>query len=890
MGELLGSGAMASVYHAVDRRTDISVAIKLLHPTLADDQSFLERFEREAHLGALLRSPYTAQLLDYGSYGGRYFIAMEYVDGRTLRALIDDGPIEVRRALRIAVQVARALEEAEARGVVHRDIKPDNIMVKAGDSVKVLDFGIARQLAGGTLTVPGGFLGTLYYAAPEQAMGRADSRSDIYALGATLYHMLSGHPPFTGDIVQLLTQHREAPVPLEELGDVPDRLKEVMQSAMEKDPDKRYQTASAMAAALERAGRLTSVPEAEAHTEVVASAALESAAEPTVVQASPVGPQAPTEPVEPPTIIAAATPVPATPTAAEGEAPTQVSGSPTCLSCGLTLGTDEPFCPRCGTDRRGAPLAAAAAAAAAAGAATESPTEVAQPASAPAVETTAPTPDVFGAAPPPAAPTPAPPPPPVVIPEAAGERGGIPPVLLVIGGLAVIGGIAAAAFLLLGGGDEEEEPQVTGSTSTAEATEQAAGPVANDNFDDGEVIAELPFSDSRDVSEATAASDDPANNCTSALDQTVWYAYEATGDDTLFVDTTGSSYDTVAVVYSGSDSGDLSEVACDDDAAADPLRSLLSFDASEGETYHIMIGNLEDEAGEAALELLVTDEDPGTGDIVDGGTAASNDDFENATTVSSLPFTDTVDITNTTGGTDPVHACSFGGSYPDSIWYRYDAPVDESLVVDTAGSDYDTVAAVFAGSDLNSLAEVGCNDDFVGSAQAAVSFPAFAGETYFVLIARYSDEPTEVEPGEPATLQLSISSGANNDRLYATPITLFPFEHNTDSSAATTAPDDPVSGCGVGQNSASVWYSVTAPSAGTLATDTQFSDYDTVLAVWLVNADGGLTEVGCNDDFAEGDPTSNVSVSLTAGSTYLIEVTAHDTGAGGLLTLLVDFP
>src|SRR3990170_4323038 len=157
--QLLGSGAMGSVYQGVDRRDDSSVAVKLLHPHLTRDRTYRERFEREAHVGVLLRSPYTVHLLDYGVQADNYFIVMEFVDGSTLRNLMEAGPLPTERALNIAVQIARALEEAQARGVVHRDIKPDNILVTADDSVKVTDFGIARQMAGGTLTLPGGFLG-----------------------------------------------------------------------------------------------------------------------------------------------------------------------------------------------------------------------------------------------------------------------------------------------------------------------------------------------------------------------------------------------------------------------------------------------------------------------------------------------------------------------------------------------------------------------------------------------------------------------------------------------------------------------------------------------------------------------------------------------------------
>src|SRR5207249_10737118 len=124
---LLGTGGMGSVYSAVDQRDGTLVAIKLLHPHLSQDPSFKERFEREAHVAALLRSPYTVHILDYGAVDSRYFIAMEYIDGQTVGQALRDGPLPAERALRIAGQVSRALEEAQARGVVHRDIKPENV-------------------------------------------------------------------------------------------------------------------------------------------------------------------------------------------------------------------------------------------------------------------------------------------------------------------------------------------------------------------------------------------------------------------------------------------------------------------------------------------------------------------------------------------------------------------------------------------------------------------------------------------------------------------------------------------------------------------------------------------------------------------------------------------
>ena len=253
IGGAIGGGGMGVVYRGTDRRDDSPVAIKILHPHLAEDESFRERFEREAHVGALLRSPYVVRLLDYGFAEGRYFIVMEFVEGENLKDAIAAGPLPASRAVRIGAQTARALEEAEARGIVHRDIKPDNILLAPGDAVKVADFGIAKQLSSGTLTMPGAFIGTLFYAAPELALGKADNRSDVYSLGATLFHSLTGHPPFRGDALEVLRHHAETQVPMDELQSIPEVVREIIVKCLQKDPEDRYQSCTQLAGDLEKA-------------------------------------------------------------------------------------------------------------------------------------------------------------------------------------------------------------------------------------------------------------------------------------------------------------------------------------------------------------------------------------------------------------------------------------------------------------------------------------------------------------------------------------------------------------------------------------------------------------------------------------------------------------
>jgi ABC-type branched-subunit amino acid transport system substrate-binding protein/predicted Ser/Thr protein kinase len=251
----LGTGGMGAVYLASDRRDGTPVAIKIMHPHLAQDPSFRERFEREAHYAALLRSPYTVHLLEFGVEDNYYYIAMEFVDGETVKDMLKEGPLPIETALRIALYTARALEEAQARGIVHRDIKPENILIRRDDTVKVSDFGIARQLGSATLTVTGAFIGTLTYAAPEQMLGKAEYRTDIYALGATLYHMLTGRPPFSGSFEEMLHLVREAPPPQEPLAAFPPEVVRIVNKCLEKKPEDRFQSASELAGALERAIR-----------------------------------------------------------------------------------------------------------------------------------------------------------------------------------------------------------------------------------------------------------------------------------------------------------------------------------------------------------------------------------------------------------------------------------------------------------------------------------------------------------------------------------------------------------------------------------------------------------------------------------------------------------
>jgi beta-lactam-binding protein with PASTA domain/predicted Ser/Thr protein kinase len=256
--DLLGQGGMARVFRGSDRVLGRTVAVKVLSPQFAGDDQFVARFRREAQAAAGLNHPNIVSVYDTGDQGDVHYIVMEFVQGRTLRDVVrQEGPLMPDRASEIAQAVARALASAHEAGLVHRDIKPGNVMLTRDGEVKVMDFGIARSSTGDTLTQTAAVLGTASYLSPEQAQGNpVDARSDIYSLGCVLYEMLTGRAPFVGDSpVAIAYKHvREDPVPPSHLNqDVPDSLEAVVMKSMAKNPDNRYQTADELREDLERA-------------------------------------------------------------------------------------------------------------------------------------------------------------------------------------------------------------------------------------------------------------------------------------------------------------------------------------------------------------------------------------------------------------------------------------------------------------------------------------------------------------------------------------------------------------------------------------------------------------------------------------------------------------
>jgi serine/threonine-protein kinase len=253
----LGSGGMADVYCAQDSQLGREVALKMLHRRFARDREFVERFRREASAAAGLQHPNVVGVFDRGEFDGTYYIAMEYLPGRTLKDVIrEEAPMDQVRAIDIATQILQAAAFAHRRGVIHRDFKPHNVIIGPDDRLKVTDFGIARAGAS-EMTETGSIMGTAQYLSPEQAQGqRVGAPSDLYSIGVVIYEMLVGRVPFTGEsAVSIALKHvSEQPPPLRELRpDVHPRLEQAVGRALLKDPAQRYASGDEFIAALEQA-------------------------------------------------------------------------------------------------------------------------------------------------------------------------------------------------------------------------------------------------------------------------------------------------------------------------------------------------------------------------------------------------------------------------------------------------------------------------------------------------------------------------------------------------------------------------------------------------------------------------------------------------------------
>ena len=239
--ELIGGGGMADVYKAHDKLLDRAVAVKILHQQYANDAEFVEKFRREATGAAKLAHPNIVNIYDVGEEAGSQYIVMEYVSGPTLKEVIQQkGQLEPFEAVRIAREIASALESAHRNNLVHCDIKPHNILVMPDGHVKVTDFGIARAVSASTMTYSGSVMGSVHYFSPEQAKGTAiTTKSDVYSLGVVLYEMLTGRLPYDGETpISIALKHlQEEPVPVRQLQpSIPPVLEAIVQKAMSKDP------------------------------------------------------------------------------------------------------------------------------------------------------------------------------------------------------------------------------------------------------------------------------------------------------------------------------------------------------------------------------------------------------------------------------------------------------------------------------------------------------------------------------------------------------------------------------------------------------------------------------------------------------------------------------
>jgi beta-lactam-binding protein with PASTA domain/tRNA A-37 threonylcarbamoyl transferase component Bud32 len=253
----LGSGGMAEVYCAQDLQLGRKVALKILYRRFAEDAEFVERFRREASSAAGLQHQHVVAVYDRGEYDGTYYIAMEYLEGRSLKTIVQqEAPLDPDRAIDLTIQVLRAARFAHRRGIIHRDLKPHNVIVDADGRAKVTDFGIARAGAS-DMTQTGSIMGTAQYLSPEQAQGHAVSAaSDIYSIGIILYELLTGRVPFEGEsaVTVALKQVNERPTPPSAYNPaVTPELEEAVMRALEKDPARRYPDADAFIAALQAA-------------------------------------------------------------------------------------------------------------------------------------------------------------------------------------------------------------------------------------------------------------------------------------------------------------------------------------------------------------------------------------------------------------------------------------------------------------------------------------------------------------------------------------------------------------------------------------------------------------------------------------------------------------
>jgi serine/threonine protein kinase len=258
--EKIGAGGMGVVYKAEDTRLKRTVALKFLPPQLTCDAGARARFEHEAQSASALNHPNITTIHEIAESEGRCFIAMEYIEGKTVKDLIKEGKLSIDKVLDISLQIAEGLDAAHKKGVVHRDIKSDNIMVTSEGKVKITDFGLAKLKGATKLTKSGTTVGTLHYMSPEQAQGEElDRRSDLFSFGVVFYEMVTGRLPFKGEYEQAIVYSilNDTPEPLARYkADVPDGFQRIARKVLEKDRQERYQHADGLAADLRHEKRI----------------------------------------------------------------------------------------------------------------------------------------------------------------------------------------------------------------------------------------------------------------------------------------------------------------------------------------------------------------------------------------------------------------------------------------------------------------------------------------------------------------------------------------------------------------------------------------------------------------------------------------------------------
>ncbi len=264
VGRLIGAGGMATVHEAEDTALGRRVAIKVLQPQYAADASFVSRFDREARAIAALNHPGIVQVYDVGNDGSTPYIVEEFVDGEPLKELLRTGPMPADRIIDVGVQIAKALDYAHHAGIVHRDVKPQNIMIAPRGQAKLVDFGIAATTGVAGNTDAGSVFGTAHYLAPEQVQGQSASpATDVYSLGVVLYEMATGHPPFDGQTaVEIANKHVSATPEPPSIGNptMPPRLEQAILHALNKDPARRPQSAADLARELLQADEMLERP------------------------------------------------------------------------------------------------------------------------------------------------------------------------------------------------------------------------------------------------------------------------------------------------------------------------------------------------------------------------------------------------------------------------------------------------------------------------------------------------------------------------------------------------------------------------------------------------------------------------------------------------------